>query len=193
MKVLVAGSTGALGLPTVRQLVDNGHEVFGLTRSKEKAGLLTEAGATPVFGDVLDKDSIGRVVRDVGPDGIAQLLNALPKRGPMRPSEMNATNELREVGTKNLLDAAIAQGVRRFVVESMIFGYGYGDRGTEPLTEDAPFGDPVPEKTLNPAIDALRTMETLVLDASRQRKIDGIVLRMGLFFGPGIGSTEFIT
>jgi nucleoside-diphosphate-sugar epimerase len=40
MRVLVAGSTGALGLPTVRRLVERGHDVFGLTHSQGKADVL---------------------------------------------------------------------------------------------------------------------------------------------------------
>ena len=58
-----------------------------------------------------------------------QLLNALPKRGPLRPAELDGTNRLRIEGTANLLAAANQSGVRRYVAESMIFGYGYGHRG----------------------------------------------------------------
>ena len=192
MKVLVAGAAGALGTPTVRKLVANGHEVFGLTRSEAKGSTISALGATPVYGDVLDAQSVKSVVAEVAPDGIVQLLNALPKRGPLRPSEMNGTNDLREAGTKNLVDAATAVGVKRFVVESMIFGYGYGDRGDTPLTEDAPFGEPVPETKVNPALHALKTMEETVLDATKRGELEGIVLRLGLFFGPGIGSTDFM-
>jgi nucleoside-diphosphate-sugar epimerase len=192
MKVLVAGATGALGTPTVRRLVAHGHEVYGLTRSQDKAALVHDLGATPVLGDVLDPDAIDRVVSEVKPEGIIQLLNALPKRGPLRPAEMDATNELREVGTKNLVAAATSHRTRRFVVESMIFGYGYGDRGSEPLSEDAPFGVSVPEKKLNAPLRALADMEELVLGATARGALEGVVLRLGLFYGPGVGSTEFM-
>lgn len=40
MRVFVAGSTGAIGVPTVKTLVAAGHEVTGSTRSPSKiAGL----------------------------------------------------------------------------------------------------------------------------------------------------------
>lgn len=192
MKVLVAGAAGALGKPTTRLLVERGHDVFGLTRSNERAGIITALGATPVFGDVLDADAIDRVIGETRPDAIAQLLNAIPKRGAIRPADLNATNKLRTVGTRNVSTAAIKHGVKRMAVESMIFGYGYGDKGGTPLDEDAPFGEPVSFEKMNPALDALATMESLVLDATERGDIEGVVLRLGLFYGPGVGSTEFM-
>ena len=192
MKVLVAGSTGAIGIPTVRELIARDHEVFGLTRSKEKAARLERVGARPVFGDVFDATAMDDLVRETEPDGVVQVLNAIPKRGAFRPSELDATNELRIAGTQNLLSAAIRHGSRRYLVESMIFGYGYGDRGERPLDEDAPFGAPVAVEQMNPALNALSTMEKLVIDASTAGDIEGIVLRLGLFYGPEVGSTEFM-
>ena len=47
MKVFVAGATGALGRPLVKQLVERGHEVTGMTRSESKTELLRELGAKP--------------------------------------------------------------------------------------------------------------------------------------------------
>ena len=191
MKILVAGSTGALGAPTVRGLVERGHEVYGLTRSESKAASIESAGARPVFGDVLDAQATERVISEVEPEGVIQLLNDIPKRGPMRPSELDSTNELRTTGTRHLVDAALRHGTRRYVVESMIFGYGYGDRGAEPLTEEAPFGEPVGNELMLPALDALTHMERMVLDPTERGELEGIVLRLGLFYGPGVGSTEF--
>ena len=37
MKVFVAGASGAIGRPLVRQLVAAGHEVTGMTRREERA------------------------------------------------------------------------------------------------------------------------------------------------------------
>jgi nucleoside-diphosphate-sugar epimerase len=33
MKVLIAGATGALGVPLVRALIARGHQVLGITRT----------------------------------------------------------------------------------------------------------------------------------------------------------------
>jgi nucleoside-diphosphate-sugar epimerase len=108
----------------------------------------------------------------------------------MRPKEIESTNELRVTGTKNLLGAAIANGVRRYVAESMIFGYGYGNnKGMK--TEDDPFPVPAPTQATAPALDALGYLEKAVLGAAARNEIEGIALRFGIFYGPGVGSTEF--
>jgi len=91
-------------------------------------------------------------------------------------------------GTRNLLDAAIAVGARRIVVESMVFIYGYGDLGTGWLNEEASAAKSVPKDWLHPSIDALVSMETQVLDATRKGSIEGIVLRFGGFYGPKAGT-----
>jgi nucleoside-diphosphate-sugar epimerase len=187
VKALVVGSTGALGVPVVRQLIERGHDVSGLTRSPEKARLLEDLGARAVLGDVLDAQRMKEVAVEVRPEGVVQLLNALPKRGPIRIGELEGTNELRIKGTENVLAGAASAGARRFIAESMIFGYGYraGDRI---VTEDDPFGVSTSIDDVDRALNALVSLETQVLDAS----LEGVVLRLGLFYGPGVGSTEFM-
>lgn len=190
MKVMVVGSTGALGIPVVRQLVAAGHEVVGLTRSEEKAETLRGLGADAVLGDVFDADRMKAVMAEVQPEGVVQLLNALPKRGPMRTSELEGTNRLRTEGTRNVLSAALSVGARRFVAESMIFGYGYNATGA--VTEEDRFGARTSMPDVDRALEALVSLEDQVLDASRSGAIEGVVLRLGLFYGPGVGSTEFM-
>jgi nucleoside-diphosphate-sugar epimerase len=45
MRIFVAGATGAIGRPLVRQLIAAGHTVTGMTRTPEKTGWLLERGA----------------------------------------------------------------------------------------------------------------------------------------------------
>ena len=48
MKVFVAGASGAMGRPVVRQLVAAGHEMTGMTRREERVEEIRGAGATAV-------------------------------------------------------------------------------------------------------------------------------------------------
>ena len=53
MKVLLAGATGAIGIPVTRQLLAHGHQVLGLTRDLDGAGRLQALGAVPVVADAV--------------------------------------------------------------------------------------------------------------------------------------------
>ncbi|HEU5357174.1 MAG TPA: NAD(P)-dependent oxidoreductase [Actinocrinis sp.] len=178
MKVLLAGATGALGVPLVRRLAKAGHEVIGITRSEQGAGLLWDLGASSVVADALDRDGLLRALKDTRTDAVIHQLTAL-KRPPMRARDVEQTNRLRVEGTANLLAAAKQVGARRFVTQSFFGGYGFHD-GSRVLTEQDQFAPPG-GKRFDPTWQALRSTEQQVLEAPG---IEGIVLRYGGFYGP---------
>lgn len=168
MKVLIAGARSALGSRVARELRANGHEVTGLSRLP---------GAGYVVADVLDAAATARAVAQVSPDVIVQTLNALPKNGPRNAKDLEATGLLRVQGTRNLLAAAKSAGVQRYVAENFFFVYGGTPIGSPPRTED----DPIDNGT-----DVTRSQDQQVRD------FGGVVLRCGLFYGHGLGSTDYL-
>lgn len=51
-RIFVTGASGYIGSAVAARLSRAGHEVFGLTRSRERARTLTAMGVKPVFGDL---------------------------------------------------------------------------------------------------------------------------------------------
>ena len=189
MRVLVAGATSVPGLPLLRELDARGHEVIGLTRSPAKTAEIASAGAKPVVADVLDPDVIDKVVADIGPEIVVSLLTTLPKWGPKRPKDFDAAKRLWSVGATNLVRAAQRANVRRVVAESMVFAYGYPTSGPAVVDESDPYPGP-PPKGGHDMLAALRGMEQTVLTSGAHSDTEGIVLRYGVFYGPGVPHDE---
>jgi nucleoside-diphosphate-sugar epimerase len=180
MKIFVAGGTGAIGRPTLDQLLARGHNVVALTRTQERAQSLAAQGIEPTIADVFDAESVKAAVIRAQPEVVIEQLTALPRT--YTRESMNATEALntriRSEGGGNVLAAAKAAGVRRFLKQSMAFwgipGAGLADEET-PLSLDA-----------SPAVAA---DARLVTDTERRLlqtpDLEGIALRYGFFYGPG--------
>ena len=110
MKVFVAGASGVIGRPTVRQLVEAGHEVVGMTRREERAAEIREAGAEAVVCDVFDADALREAVVAAQPEVVLHALTALPPKFDPKSDYLAATNKVRVEGTRNLVAAAKAAG-----------------------------------------------------------------------------------
>jgi nucleoside-diphosphate-sugar epimerase len=135
MHVLLAGATGVLGRRILPRLVALGYQVTAMTRNADLVPGLRAAGASPAVADVLDADALAAVVRTAEPDTIMHQLTDL------RDGSRAANAHLREVGTRNLVDAARAAGVRRIIAQSIAWAYVAGDR---PATEDTPLRADMP-------------------------------------------------
>jgi nucleoside-diphosphate-sugar epimerase len=181
MKVFLAGATGAIGRRLVPQLVEAGHEVTAMTRSKEKLGMLYDLGAEAVACDVYNAGRLGSVVARAEPDAVINELTDLPQSlNPRRLKEYYAANNrVRREGTANLLSAARGAGVRRFLVQGA--AYWYAPTGGPVKTEEAPLYLDAPSP-IGPAVETIKEVEEAVLTADG---IEGIVLRYGMFYGPG--------
>jgi nucleoside-diphosphate-sugar epimerase len=181
MRVLLAGASGVFGGPLVRQLIAAGHHVSGTTRSGQGADRIRQLGATPIQADVLDRDALLTAVDGKQFDAVIHELTAL-KKAPRRHSDMHQTDELRITGSRHLIEAAQATGARRFLTQSIVFGYGYTDHGATPLTEDSPFGV-LHGDGFDPHLEAMVSAEN---QATSTPGIDGIPLRYGLLYGADI-------
>ena len=180
MKIFVAGGTGVIGRQLLPRLIANGHSVVTLVRSTENVQSLIEQGIEPAIADVFDRDAVKAVVARAQPEVVIETLTALP-RTYTRKSMMAAAplnTRIRLEGGANVLAAAQAAGVRRYLRQSIAFwavpGPGLANEET-PLVVDAP-----------PAVagDA-RVVSELEQRLLGNTNVEGIALRYGTFYGPG--------
>lgn len=107
LRVLVVGASGALGRPTVRELLARGVAVRGLCRHPEAAADLAAAGAEIVAGDLIDRASVERAL--AGVSRVLAAAHSLLGRGRWRSEAVDGD------GHRMLIDASKAAGVDRFV------------------------------------------------------------------------------
>jgi 2-alkyl-3-oxoalkanoate reductase len=181
MKVFVAGASGAIGRPLVRQLVAAGHDVTGMTRSEDRAAEIRQAGAAAVVCDVFDAVALEAAVREAAPEVVVHELTALPARLDYKAKEdpLAPTNRVRTEGTRNLLAAAKAAGARRLIAESVAFFYE--PQGEWVKDEESPLNLEALGHFGGAAV-ALADLERQVTTAEG---IEGVVLRYGWLYGPG--------
>jgi nucleoside-diphosphate-sugar epimerase len=179
MKVFLAGGSGAMGERLIPRLIEAGHEVTATTRSASKAEELRRLGAEPVVADMLDRSSVMQAVMRAEPEVIIHQLTDLPRVfDQARVVAAYAANaRIRTEGTRHLVTAAQAAGVRRFIAQSIAFAYAPGG---EPHLETDPLNlaDPTRATTVRGTVE----MERQLLSASG---FEAIVLRYGLLYGPG--------
>lgn len=177
MKIFLAGAGGVIGRRLTPLLRSAGHTVVGTTRTAEKANALRALGAEPVVVDVFNAQSLVRAMKAAAPDVVIHQLTDLAfAPGTPRYEEGLLRNaRLRIEGTRNLVAAAQAAGVKRMVAQSVAFAYASADG---PRIESDPLN-------LHAGGAAGKSAEAVVaLEQQVLRVAEGIVLRSGFFYGP---------
>ena len=177
MRVFVAGASGAIGVPLITQLIQQGHNVVGSYRTPGHGERISELGAEAVRLDLLDARAVRQAIMAAQPDAIIHQATALADANFSRSLDKTfaVTNRLRTEGTDVLLDSASAAGVRRFVAQSFA-SLRYAREGGPVKTEADPL-DPAPVKAARETNAAMRYLDQVVTDAG------GIALRYGGFYG----------
>jgi nucleoside-diphosphate-sugar epimerase len=181
-RVFVAGAGGVIGGKLCPLLVNDGWSVFGTTRSQDRTAVLQAIGVNPVIVDVFDESTLRRVVAESKADVIIQQLTDLPPGlDPTKMVEARARNDrIREIGTRNLVAAAIAAGVKRMIAQSIAFAYAPGPM---PYDEDCILDVAAADDAIAQRARAVSSLEQQVLGAP----LAGIILRYGKLYGPGTG------
>lgn len=109
MKVLLTGGTGFVGRAVLNALVQEGHQVRLLARKPGSAEIrpLASSSVEVIAGDILNPASLGPAAQ--GAQAIIHLVGIISEAGKITFEKIHAE------GTRNVVQAAQAGGVRRFV------------------------------------------------------------------------------
>ena len=181
MRLFVTGATGTLGRPTVQALRAAGHDVRALARSDDNVRLLGRLGVVPVRGDLYDRDALAQAL--TGCDAVLHLATKIPPpEEAAKAAAWKENDRIRTEGTRVLVDAARAAGVGAVVYPSIAFLYADGaDRWLDAAS--APLDVP---PMLQSALAAEREVQRFAEGGGR-----GVVLRMGVFYGPDAPNTRW--
>ena len=171
MNVLVTGATGLIGNAIVHTLVARGHRVRALVRDPERARSLLPAGVEPVSGDITDRESLPAAMR-----GIERLFHVAGMPEQWQADE-RVFDRVNRQGTVNVLEAALASGVKRVVYTSTMDVFAAPRGGTLVETNI----DPHPKPT---AYERSKQAAEREAEAIRQRGLDVVYVNPSAVYGP---------
>lgn len=172
MKWLITGGTGLIGSVLAQMLAKDGADVNILSRSPEKAERFRQAGMHFFVGDITQPETLPPALE--GCDGIFHLA-AYAKGWAEDPAIYTLYNV---EGTRNVLEAALAHGIKRVLLTSTagILGPASGTPTNEESSFSGPYFTPYEESK---AIADYMAMEYL----SRGLEINAVFPTR--VFGPG--------
>lgn len=174
--IAILGATGVYARHLIPRLAGAGHGVRALVRRPEAAGIARACGAEIRVADIFETTSLRAAL--AGCDIGINLATSLP--GPSGRGDFAANDRLRAQGTPLWIEACRQAGVARVLQQSIGMvnaagGDAWGDEDTVYRASE--------EGIASNAIAAALAMERSVTASP----LDWIVLRGGLFYGPGTG------
>jgi nucleoside-diphosphate-sugar epimerase len=178
MRVFVAGASGAIGEPLIAELLKQGHSVVGMTTSAARAKNLEAQGAEAAIVDAFDAAALEAALRYAKAEVVIDELTSLPKEQSDMPKYAAGDRKLRIEGGGNLIRAAIACGVRRYLQQSS----GFFLKAAEGTLADE--SSPMDVNATPGVAASARTYTELETRLFSSNAIEGVSLRYGFFYGP---------
>ena len=171
MKTLVTGGTGVTGSALVNRLLDDGRAVVVLDNKEGyKTDELRQRGAKVVIGTITDAATVARCM-----EGIQVVHHVAAAFREMHLPDREYA-EINIEGTRIVAEAALSQGVRKFVYCSTCGVHGDVER--PPATEDSPIAPRI-------ITSARSTRANSSPSLIHERGLPSTILRPNAIYGPG--------
>lgn len=173
-KVLVTGATGFLGEHLCRVLVERGHTVRGLARTR--SAILADLGVEHIRGDVLTGPELDRALEGV--EAVCHLAGAVSRD----PGDAQRMMRLHVDGTRRVLEGMAAAGVSRMVLASTSGTIGVS-KDEVILDETAPYAEDIVAGW--PYYASKIYQERLAFEHGKRLGIAIVAINPSLLLGPG--------
>jgi UDP-glucose 4-epimerase len=175
MKILVTGGAGFIASHVVDAYLKLGHRVIVVDDLSRGQRSNVAAAARFHFSDIRNREQLDRIFREEKPDVVnhhaAQMDVRRGVREPIYDAQVNI------LGSLNLLEAAVSNGVRRIIYGSTA-GAAYGEPTSLPVSEEHSI-DPI-----TPYGISKHTVEHYLYTFSVLYQLPYVVLRYGNVYGP---------
>lgn len=170
MNCFITGVTGFIGSAVAEQLLEQGHEITGLTHSPEKTKALQKKGIKPVLGDMREPESWIAAVHEA-----EAIIHTATLPVPSRPNKRYLDNlrQAQETAVSSLIEAS--GSCRVFIYTSGMTVYGTGKETKTEISEI----DPV--ELAKPYVVG----ERLLMKAYEKNEFPGVILRPAGVYGDG--------
>jgi dihydroflavonol-4-reductase len=172
--VLVTGATGFLGEHLCRVLVEQGHTVRGLARSR--SSVLSELGVETIRGDVLDGPELDRALEGV--HAVFHLAGAVSRD----PDDAQRMMRLHVDGTRRVLERMHAAAIKRMILASTSGTIGVS-KDEVILDEHAPYAEEIVAGW--PYYASKIYQERLAFEHGERLGIEVVAVNPSLLLGPG--------
>ncbi len=172
--VLVTGATGFLGEHLCKVLVEQGHTVRGLARSR--SGVLSDLGVEHIRGDVLSGEDLDTAL--AGCQAVFHLAGAVSRD----PDDAQRMMRLHVDGTRRVLERMNAANIRRMVLASTSGTIGVS-KDEEILDETAPYAEEIVAGW--PYYASKIYQERLAFEHGARLGIEVVAVNPSLLLGPG--------
>lgn len=168
----VTGGTGFVGLNLIQRLKAEGWDVTALVRPTSDLRFINRFAPKLVTGAITDRASLDAAI----PAGTDTLFHVAGNTNMWRKRNAEQTRDNVD-GTRNVVDAALAKGVRRLIVTSSISAYGPVSGA---VTEETP--SKAAQSSVNYELTKWQAQE--IARAAVAQGIEVVIMQPGAIMGP---------
>jgi nucleoside-diphosphate-sugar epimerase len=172
MKIMITGATGFFGNRLAMKLAESNHQVHALVRDLKSPFLPVHKNITPFEGDLQDKQSIARAMKDCEKVYHTAAVVTLYSKDSDKFYQVNV------VGTENVLATALENNIEKLVFTSSAGVIGHSLK--EPLTEDDPR-----TTGFDNDYEITKSLGENLVSQYCKMGLNGIIVNPTKIFGPG--------